>query len=222
MRTSELRFLLALILLAVAFLAPTGPIAAQENQSQTATFGAQPTSALVGDAVTFTYSAGPPAQPGATITGITIDFGDGDASYQGSAGPGQGVNGVASHIYLSAGNYQAGLEISLSDGTMESGSASVNVSERPASASAGLGLRGPSSGQTGDLLSWQVSSGPGSPAGSLRIAYGDGTADDVPLPGALVSHSYAQPGIYVILLTQLDSAGGVVAATSSSVQISGS
>src|SRR5207237_123335 len=102
-----------MLVLALAACASSGqatPVAAQLPGGTNLTLTPSTTSATADQLVTFDYRASPPAvaPPFASITSLTLDFGDGTtADLSGSSSPGQTVTGSTTHSYAKAGSYTA-------------------------------------------------------------------------------------------------------------------
>jgi PKD domain len=134
LRPAFIRSILALILvLALAFCVAVGnsaPVAAQIPGGTNLTLSPSTTSPSVGQTVTFNYSASPPAvaPPFASISKLTLDFGDGATTDLTSSTPaGQTVTGSTTHAYASAGAYTAVLSASASNGGSGRATASMTV-----------------------------------------------------------------------------------------------
>jgi PKD domain len=92
-------------------------------------FTASPSTATVGQTVTFSYRAAPPAvaPPFPTITSITFDFGDGQSGTGATTGATGPVEGTVTHSYSSAGVYTPQMSASSSNGESNSLTTSVTV-----------------------------------------------------------------------------------------------
>jgi PKD domain len=92
-------------------------------------FTASPSTAAVGQTVTFSYRAAPPAvaPPFPTITSITFDFGDGQSGTGATTGETGPVEGTVTHTYSSAGAYTPQMSASSSNGESNSLTTSVTV-----------------------------------------------------------------------------------------------
>lgn len=122
--------LFVLCLGAAAVAAGPRPVAAQLPGGLNASLTASPSSATVGQMVTFAYSATPPAvaPPFASITSITVNYGDGRSDAGNTGDRGQKVSGSLTHTYASAGIYTATLSATASNGGSGSAMATVTVS----------------------------------------------------------------------------------------------
>jgi PKD repeat protein len=224
-----LRALLALVVLALPLAGRTLPASAQAG-GVNASLTASTPSAAIGQPVTFTYQASPPAvaPPFPSITSVIVNYGDGQSDNAGSGFPGQPVQGAFTHIYVTPGSYTATLTVTASNGGTGFDSAFVTVG-------GGSGPIGgvqvsvnsfPSVAAVGQPVSFTYSATPSStfPFPSIRsmlISYGDGGAP-LPLnpPSGSVSYTYRSPGFYNVLVTATDSNGGQGQATTS-VQVAG-
>jgi PKD domain len=131
-RQRLMRSVLALILAlaACAMSRSAAPVAAQIPGGTNLTLTPSTTSPSVGQTVTFSYSASPPAvaPPFASINKLTLDFGDGATTDLTSATPpGQTATGSTTHAYSSAGAYTAVLSASASNGGSGRATASMTV-----------------------------------------------------------------------------------------------
>jgi PKD repeat protein len=205
-RLSVLAALATLIALALATSVSPGPASAQLVGGLNLTLNAAPGNAAVGQVVTFSYRASPPAvaPPFPSITSLTIDYGDGQVDSGNVGGSGQTVTGTATHVYGSPGNYTAILTASASNGSSNSTSTGVTVSG--GSGPSVSVSAAPSTVSTGQpvSISYTVSTsvGIGFPqVQSVLISYGDGAPLPLDSPSGTVSHTYGVPGIYTVTVT---------------------
>jgi PKD domain-containing protein len=208
---------LALGLVFALVRAPVG--AADDTSALPSSLTASRSAVFAGEQVNFSYSSSLPAYAQSeSITSAIVDFGDGDSTYLGSAGPAQDVLGSASHVYLAPGTYVATLRTIASDGELGTDEQTISVVDR--SAAAQVQLQAPPSGQAGSPLTMGYSLTPeGGPDATLQLSYGDGSIDQLPFASGEASHSYAAAGTYIAVLTELDSGGGVLRAASAVIQV---
>jgi PKD repeat protein len=203
-----LLFAVIATLVAVLLVArmPPQPAAAQLAGGLNLSLDASPSTAAVGQVVTFSYRASPPAvaPPFPSITSVSIDYGDGQSDVGNSGGSGQTVTGSFTHVYGSPGNFTATLTASASNGSSNStartvsvtgGSGpSVSVSAFPSTVSAGQPVN----------INYSVTTsvGIGFPqVQSILISYGDGAPLPLQSSSGTVSHTYGVPGTYTITVT---------------------
>ena len=156
-----------------------------------------------GQSLSFTSSATPSNCNGSV--GYAWDFGDGQTS--GSQNP--------SHVYSSAGTYSWTLTSSVgSTQCQKSGSITITAAS---SCSMSCSASAPSSGQTGQSLSFTSSATPANCSGSVGYSwdFGDGQSSG----SQNTSHSYSSLGTYSWTLTA--SVGGVQCQRTENVTISG-
>ncbi|HEY6329681.1 MAG TPA: PKD domain-containing protein [Blastocatellia bacterium] len=137
--------------------------------------------------------------PGATVSTYSWAFGDGQISSQASP----------SHVYTSAGSYNASLTITDSTGaTATASSGAITVAPRPApqvsiTASA-------SSGQAPLSVNFSASvNDPGATVSTYNWSFGDGQSSSQATP----SHVYTTVGSFTVSLTITDSTGASASAT---------
>src|SRR5215213_5040901 len=118
-----------LALLAAAALwgrSAASPVRAQIPGALNAGLTAAPTTAQVGQPVTFTYRASPPAvAPPFPSVSLVIEFGDGTTSGPIEGGAGQTVEGEVVHSYQAPGTFTATLMATASNG--QTGTAMATV-----------------------------------------------------------------------------------------------
>jgi len=224
MASRTLGFVVICAVALLAFPQRIYPAHAQSDSGFSSTLTATPSTVPPGYAVNFTYTASLPANadPDLAITSEGIDFGDGQNFYGGSAGPGQGVGGTASHVYKSSGTYTAIFKAEGSDGEIGTASAVVTVSSQLTPPSVTLQVDNPSP-QVGDAVNITYTVTPGSVANtsiaSIAVSYGDGEIDPLTSPSDTLTHTYTSAGTFPILIAARDSAGEAAAA-STVVQVS--
>jgi hypothetical protein len=182
------------------------------------TLNASPSSAAAGQVVTFFYRASPPAvaPPFASITNVSMAYGDGSFDSGNTGGPGQTVTGSFTHVYNFPGTFTATLSANASNGGSGSavatvyvgggggggGVVSVSVNASPTVVSVNQPVYISYSATTSAI-------GIGFPTvRSMLISYGDGSAP-LPLnpPSGSVSYSYSSPGYYTVTVTATDTNG---------------
>jgi len=164
--------LATILALALVFGPTVGTTFAQVPGGLNLQFSASPTTQQTGQPVTFSYSATPPAvaPPFASITSVTIDFGDGQSATGTTGSAGQRVSGTVSHAYTSQGVFTAQLSAEASNGGHSSTTTSVTIQGSPqpgpgARVTYGAGwnlVAGPSGAvvaeASGPLYTWQAGS----------------------------------------------------------------
>ncbi len=147
-----------------------------------------------------TANSSPPN--GGTITGSTINFGDGSATV---AGP------TAQHTYSLPGTFTVTGTVTASNGTMATATQQVTVAR--ATPTAVLSVT-PLSGKTSlnVAASLTQSSSPDGTISSGTINFGDGTPT---VTGLTASHTYYVPGTFKVTGTVTDSLGATASATTS-------
>lgn len=203
------------------------PATAQTPAGLAASINASPTSTGTGQVVGFSFSITQPpdAASGISITSATIDFGDGQTSDGGSAGPNQDVTGTTAHVYSDPGTYTVTLSATASDGETPSVSTTVTIGA-PTQPPTILLRPDSTSVQPGQTVSfsYQVTTDPnaGSPAiVSMIINFGDGASMPLSSPSGTVTHSYSAAGSYPVLISAMD-ANGQPGAASVLIQVSSS
>jgi hypothetical protein len=100
-----------------------------------------PTQTTAGQDVYFTYSATPPTvfPPFASITTLTLDYGDGNVDLITPGSPGITVSGTVPHAYLQRGIYAATLRATDSDGDLGASAAIIAVMDGPMTATGQTG-----------------------------------------------------------------------------------
>jgi hypothetical protein len=106
-----------------------GAVYAQVPGGLNLQFSPSPSTAQTGQPVTFSYSASPPAvaPPFASITSISIDFGDGQSGTGQTGTPGQTVTGTITHAYNAGGAYTPVINAKASNGGSGTLSTSVTI-----------------------------------------------------------------------------------------------
>jgi hypothetical protein len=121
----------AVALIALAVGGQPSPVAAQLPGGTNLTLTPSTTTPQVGEVVTFNYRASPPAvaPPFASITSLTLDFGDGTvADLSSNYTAGETVTGSTMHAYTSPGSYTAVLAATASNGGSGRATAQLTVS----------------------------------------------------------------------------------------------
>jgi len=202
----------------LAFPHRSYPAYAQSDSGWDSTLAATPSTVPPGYAVSFAYSASLPANaaPDFSITSEGIDFGDGKTFYGGSAGPGEGVEGTASHVYASSGTYTAIFKAQGSDGEITTASAVIIVNSQLTPPTVVLRVDN-TSPQVGDAVTITYTVTPATVANtsiaSMAVSYGDGESDPLDSPSGTLTHTYTSAGAFPILIAVTDSAGEAGAAS---------
>src|SRR5438094_1988384 len=150
-----------------------------------ATFRVSPSSADVGQSISFTASASGGAPP----YSYSLSYGDG------SAGTGLQVT----HTYNSDGNYQVTLTVADSLGNTGTGVSPVVIGTAPLQDGF---TYSPTSPQPSDSINFTASARGGNPPYSYSWDFGNGASAS----GVSATYSYASAGSYVVTLTVIDSA----------------
>jgi PKD repeat protein len=201
------------------FLAPH-PVGAGQSPL-TASLTASPTTVTVGQAVNFVFQLQSNAGPDVGITVNSIDFGDGNSIDAGIGGAGTQPIGWPSHAYDQPGTYTARLDGTTSDGASASSTVAITVLARPTAPNISL-KSNPASPSVGQSVSFDYSiSGLPDSAGSMQLAFGDGTSQQLSGASGSASHSYSKNGTYPAILVVTDQTGQVLGAGSTTVQVGG-
>lgn len=129
MQRTYRRGLTLLLAFAIGLTFASGTARAQLAGGLNLQFTPSPTTAQTGQPVTFSYTASPPAvaPPFASITTISIDFGDGQSASGVTGSPGETVTGSVSHSYTTAGVYTPVISAQASNGGHGSLTTSVTI-----------------------------------------------------------------------------------------------
>ncbi len=147
---------------------------------------------LVSPGTNVTFDASGSSDVDGTIVGYTWDFGDGTT--------GSGVTAV--YAYPVSGSYTVTLTVLDNDGLSSSTSHVIVVNARPTAAFAIF----PAAPFVGDAIVFDGSSSR-DPEGSLSAFVWDFGDTTPTATGVNVTHAYAQPGTYVVVLQVTDSVG---------------
>ncbi len=166
---------------------------------------ASPTTAVVGQTVTFNYSATSPVGIGfPSINSMLINYGDGAPL------PLNPPSGTVTHTYYSPGFYSVLVTATSTNGQQGQATASVQVnpSVTPSQPPANVQIVSPpATAVAGQPVSFTAATAfpttPGAVIQSYSWTYGDGGIDS----GQRVSHVYSSPGTYTVILTVTDSTG---------------
>jgi PKD repeat protein len=199
-----------------------GPRPAGAGQAPlTASLTGSPTTVTVGQAVSFMFSLQSSGGPDVGITVNTIDFGDGNSIDAGIGGAGTQPIGWPSHAYDQPGTYTARLDGQTSNGDAASSSVTITVVDRSTPPNITLKAN-PGTPASGQSVSFEYAiSGLPASAGSMQIAFGDGTSAQLSGPTGTTAHSYANNGAYSAILVVTDQSGQVLGAGSTIVQVGG-
>lgn len=148
----------------------------------------------LGTAVSFDGS-GSTAASGKVLT-YSWDFGDGS----------NGAGALITHVYATAGNFNAKLTVSASDGGVASAIAAVTVFALP---TANIG--GPYRGLPSNAIQFRGSQSTAPAGQTLKYAwtFGDGSSASIADP----THSYASAGMFTVNLSVTGDSGGVATAS---------
>jgi PKD repeat protein len=201
------------------------PARAQVPGALNASLTAAPTSAQVGQPVTFTYRASPPAvAPPFPGVSLVIEFGDGASSGPIEGVAGQTVQGEVVHSYQAPGTYTATLMATASNGQAGTATATVRVTEQCGPPMVTVSAA-PSAATVGQAITFSYAAVAGAgctmetaPLPTLLINFGDGSAP-LPLnePSGSIMHSYTTPGEYTVSVTALS--GGQTGQGSATVSV---
>jgi parallel beta-helix repeat protein len=172
-----------------------------------------PSSGLVDLAVTADASASTDTDA-SRIASYSFDFGDGSTS-------GPQSTATATHTYTQPGAYTVEVTVTDSAGLSSTSSAPVTVTDAPPAPALTVN---PATGTAPLAVSADASaSTDGDATGIVSYAFdfGDGTATVGPQPDPVASHTYDNPGSYVVKVTVTDAAGQA-ASTSATVRVASS
>jgi PKD repeat protein len=162
-----------------------------ERTGPSARFSSSPDSPHTGDTVAFDASSAV-AAPGRTIAGYSWSFGDGAT--------GSGIE--PSHAYAHAGSYSVTLTVTDDLGKTDDVSHTVDVLDRPPTASFAVTTESPTAGQP-TAFDASPSADPDGVIATYGWDFGDGAQGSGPTP----SHVYEYAGSYAVKLTVTDNDG---------------
>ena len=178
-------------------------------------FTPSPTTALVGQNVTFSTTATTP-NTGAVITSFNFMFGDG-ASFTVTPAPGPTASASASHAYSVANTYLSSVTATDSQGGSGTANSSITVggggkltvSATPNTTVAGVG-------QPVSFAIATTDPNTGASITQTTVNFGDGTGTvSVPAGQSSIVHPFALPGNFAVTATATDSSGATGTATTS-------
>ncbi len=163
-----------------------------QNQAPTVSLGANPTSALTGETITFTAGG---SDPDGTIVSAMCDFGDGTSAIL--------AGSTTTHAYASAGVYTAVLTATDNFGATATASVQVTIAGRPPTVTASVS---PATAETGDSVQFTATAT--DPDGTI-VSYAWDFADGMQLTtnNSTVGHTYTTAGDYAATVTVTDTDG---------------
>ena len=189
-------FLLSLVLIITMFLVscsgngvPTTPIT-PNHQSPTASFTANPTSGVAPLAVSFDASNS--SDSDGTIISYAWDFKDGNT------GTGETIN----HTFSSAGNYNVELIVIDNEGTIDSTTKIITVTETSNQSPTASFTANPTSGVAPLAVSFDASNS--SDSDGTIISYAWDFKDGNTGTGETINHTFSSAGSYSVKLTVTD------------------
>lgn len=199
----------------------------------TVELSASAASVSTGELVTFSLSATPPSILGGSISSLVIAFGDGARDdVPGPFTAGEQVTRTRDHAYRTPGDFTASVTATASNGETRNASQTITVAgNQPPIGGLTVNLTAaPTSGSTGQLVSFNASASPPSVRGGqitiMSLDFGDGTTADLG-DGAVgdqvlrtTTHAYATAGTYTAVLTATAS-NGATSSASQTIVVSG-
>jgi PKD domain len=179
-------------------------------------FTPSPTTALVGQTVSFNATASTP-NAGASVTQFQFAFGDGSVVTVAATPSGATGTGSATHAYASANTYLA--SVTAMDSTAASGTASASVSVGSGQKLSVTATPNTQFAGVGQPVAFSINvSNPnaGATITNTSVNFGDGSASvTVPASQNFVSHTFMAPGTFPVTATATDSLGNTGTGTSS-------
>jgi hypothetical protein len=180
-------------------------------------FTPSPTTALVGQTVTFNATASTP-NAGATISQFQFTFGDGSVVTVGATPTGaMTASGASTHAYSAANTYLA--SVTAMDSTSASGTANASITVGAGQKLSVTATPNSQFAAVGQPVAFSIAvSNPNSGAmiTSTSVNFGDGSASvTVPAGQSFVSHTYLSPGTFPVTATATDSLGNTGTGSSS-------
>jgi PKD repeat protein len=188
-------------------------IAAPPSPSISITAGANP---VTGRAVTFSITTTPAPGSGTTIQNVRVNFGDNTPVADLGAVAG---SATTQHVYAAAGTFTVTATAADTGGGTATATTSVIV---VASATLSLSASAGPVASVAMQFTVGVAPGPGVTIQNVRLAYGDGTQDDLGVVSGtprVQSHTYAASGVVTATLTVTIAGGTTPLTTSISVTV---
>jgi phospholipase C/outer membrane protein assembly factor BamB len=203
---------LAAVGLVVAVAVPAASAAFGQSSSKpppVAELSAIPSSGTAPLLVTFDGSMS--SDPNGTLSGWTMDFGDGSAAQSGSDSPPSSIQ----HSYVSAGVFTATLTTNGSGGTSADSTFTVTVGQPAQDLVADLGVSGGSgAAPLSVVFDGATSTESGGSIANWQLTFGDGTTTSGSgPPPAAIAHTFKHKGGYTATLTLVDATGTTATAT---------